>query len=83
LNIRSAVKVPVKLALLGGEVDMQTIRGTVTLKIPSGTSSDSWLRIRGQGIESRGEKGDHLVRVVVSVPTELSEEARKSIEKHL
>jgi molecular chaperone DnaJ len=83
LHIRSSVKVPVKTALLGGEVEVSTLRGTVRLKVPPGTSSDSWLRLRSQGIESRGEKGDHLVRVVITVPRELSTEASEALKQHL
>ena len=83
LNVRSAVKVPVKTALLGGEVDVPTLRGAIRLKIPPGTSSDSWLRLRGQGIEARGSKGDHLIRVVITVPRDISEETREAIRKGL
>ncbi len=59
-NIKSDVKVPVGTALLGGKVDVPTLRGTVTLTIPAGTSSDQVLRIRGQGIPSKDAPGDHL-----------------------
>jgi molecular chaperone DnaJ len=83
LDIRSSVKVPVKTALLGGDVDVQTLRGQITLKIPKGTSSDAALRLRGQGIEARGEKGDHFVRVVITVPKELGPEAQEAIAKWL
>ncbi|MBI4606394.1 MAG: molecular chaperone DnaJ [Planctomycetes bacterium] len=83
LDIRTSVKVPVKTALLGGEVEVLTLRGRIRLKIPKGTSSDSWLRLRGQGIDGRGEKGDHLVRVVVTVPKDLSPEAEKALEQWL
>jgi len=83
LNIRSSVPVPVKAALLGGEVEVATLRGRIVLKIPKGTSSDAWLRLRGQGIESRGEKGDHLVRVVLTVPKDLAAEVEDAVRKHL
>ncbi len=83
LDIRSAVRVPVKTAILGGEVDVTTLRGRIGLKIPKGTSSDAWLRLRGQGIESRGEKGDHLVRVAITVPRDLSHEAEEAIGRSL
>ena len=83
LHIRSAVKVPVKTALLGGEVEVPTLRGRAALKIPPGTSSDSWLRLRGQGIERHGEKGDHLVRVVITVPKSLAPEAEEALRRSL
>lgn len=83
LNIRSLVKVPVKTALLGGDVEVTTLRGTLALRVPKGTSSDSWLRLRGQGIETRSDKGDHLVRVVITVPKDLSPEALEAVGKAL
>ncbi|MFT5301389.1 MAG: molecular chaperone DnaJ [Mariniblastus sp.] len=67
-NIRSDVRVPLATALLSGKVDVLTLRGTVSMTIPAGTSSDRVLRIRGQGIDAKGKKGDHLVRVVLEVP---------------
>ncbi len=82
-NIRNDVKVPVKTALLGGKVDVPTIHGTVSLTIPAGTSSDQTLRIRGQGIKARSGTGDHLVRAVISVPKDLSDDARDAIEQYL
>jgi molecular chaperone DnaJ len=82
-NIRSAAKVPLKVALLGGEVTVKTLRGDVHLKVPAGTSSDTWLRLRGQGIEGRSGQGDHLVRIVVTVPKDLSEPAREALTEHL
>lgn len=82
-HIRSDVKVPVKTALLGGKVDVPTIHGTVSLSIPPGTSSDQTLRIRGQGIKSKRGSGDHLVRAVITVPKDLSNETKSAIEKYL
>lgn len=83
LDIRSSVKVPLKTALLGGDVDVATVRGTIRLKVPRGTSSDTWLRLRGQGIETRDGKGDHLVRVVVTVPSSLSPDVEQAVRDHL
>jgi molecular chaperone DnaJ len=83
LDIRSMARIPVKTALLGGETDVTTLRGQIALKVPKGTSSDAVLRLRGQGIEARGQKGDHLVRIEVDVPRSLSPEAEEALRKHL
>lgn len=82
-NVRSDVKVPVAKALLGGKLDVQTVHGTVTLTVPAGTSSDQTLRIRGQGVPLKADEGDHLVRVIISVPKELSKEAVQAIRQYL
>jgi molecular chaperone DnaJ len=83
LDIRSAARIPAKTALLGGEADIPTLRGRIALKVPKGTSSDAVLRLRGQGIEARGKKGDHLVRIEIDVPRSLSPEAEEAVRKHL
>lgn len=83
-NIRSDVKLPLTTALLGGKVDVSTLRGTVSMTIPPGTSSDRVLRIRGQGVETKGVKGDHLVRVVVDVPKkDFTEEEADQLRQQL
>lgn len=82
-NIRSDLRVPMLTALVGGKLDVPTINGTVTLTIPAGTSSDQTLRIRGQGIPVAGKAGDHLVRVVVTVPKDLPQQAIETIRQLL
>ena len=56
---------------------MQTLRGRVNLTIPPGTSSGAQLRLRGQGI--RG--GDHVARVMVTVPGNLTPRQRELFEE--
>lgn len=82
-NIRSDLKVPVATAILGGKVEVPTIQGSVLLSIPAGTSSDQVLRIRGQGIADKRGQGDHLVRVVITVPKDLSEQSKQAVAEHL
>jgi molecular chaperone DnaJ len=83
LDIRSKVLVPVATALLGGKVDVRTLRDSMVLTIRPGTSSDSWLRLRGQGIKSAEGQGDHLVRVVITVPKQVPEEVAKAVREHM
>ena len=83
LDIRSTAKVPVKTALLGGEADVNTIHGRIALRVPKGTSSGAQLRLRGQGIAAREKKGDHIVRVEITVPKEVPAELEEAVRKHL
>lgn len=78
-NIRSSVKVPLKIAVLGGKVTVNTLREEVQLAVPPGTSSDSVLRLKGQGAGG-DDPGDHLVRVVVTVPEEPGDELKAALE---
>ncbi len=76
-DVRADVSVPVVTAVLGGTVEVGTIRSRVRVKIPPGTSSGTQLRVRGHGI--RG--GDHFARVMIAVPSKLSKEEREVWEK--
>jgi molecular chaperone DnaJ len=76
-DIHSEVPVPMATAALGGKATMQTLRGRVSLTIPPGTSSGAQLRLRGQGI--RG--GDHVARVMVAVPGNLTPRQRELFEE--
>ncbi|PID51632.1 MAG: molecular chaperone DnaJ, partial [Candidatus Moraniibacteriota bacterium] len=55
----------------------------VKMKVPAGTQSGDVYRIRGKGVprlRSMG-RGDHLVEVIVDVPTRLSRKEKKLIEQ--
>lgn len=74
--------IPFPMAALGGEVNVPTLEGNTTLKIPSGTQSGKFLKLKGKGIPRlhHSGRGDQLVRVVVWVPTSLTSSERKSLE---
>ncbi|CAA6690312.1 MULTISPECIES: molecular chaperone DnaJ [unclassified Lentimonas] len=78
-------EVPIKftLASLGGSINVPTLFGKGSLKIPSGTQTGTTFRLRGQGVPHlRGNgKGDLLIRVQVEVPTKLSSEQKKKLEE--
>jgi molecular chaperone DnaJ len=76
-DVHSEVQVPVATAALGGKTPMQTLRGRVSLTVPPGTSSGAQLKLRGQGI--RG--GDHVARVMITVPGKLTPRQRELIEE--
>jgi DnaJ-class molecular chaperone len=56
-------------AVMGTQVDVPTLDGTVRLSVPPGTSSGAKLRLRGKGIgRPDGGRGDQLCRVEIVVP---------------
>lgn len=65
-------------AALGGSIEVPTLEGRVTLKIPAETQTGKQFRIRGKGIKSvRGyATGDLLCKVVVETPVHLSREQK-------
>lgn len=60
-------------AALGCVVVVPTLRGPVKLTVPAGSSSGRMLRLRGRGMEWRGQRGDQLVEVRIVVPEKLDE----------
>lgn len=78
------VRVPVSIteAALGAKVEVPTLDGSVTVKIPAGTPNGKTLRVRGRGAATaKGGKGDLLVKVEVEVPQKLSKQERDLLEK--
>ena len=65
-------------ATLGTELNIPTLSGSVSLKIPAGTPSGKVLRIKGKGFPHLGGygAGDMFVKVTVDVPEKLSGEQK-------
>jgi molecular chaperone DnaJ len=70
-------------AALGAEIEVPLIDGTHKLKIPAGTPSNKIFHIRGKGIQKLGgsHRGDHIVRIYVDVPKNLTQRQRELLEE--
>jgi molecular chaperone DnaJ len=78
LDVYSTVPINIAQATLGSKVRVRTLDGKrVVLTIPPGTQSGTKFRIRGQGIEKEGRRGDQYVQVQVNVPGKLDEREEK------
>jgi molecular chaperone DnaJ len=78
------VRVPVTIteAALGTQVEVPTLDGSVTVKVPAGTPNGKTLRVRGKGGPTvKGAKGDLLVKIEVEVPQKLSKQERELLEQ--
>ncbi len=75
--------ISVTTAVLGGEVEVPTVHGDVVMKIPNGTQSEKILRLKGKGgpMFRRKENGDQYVRLIVDIPTKLSDKEKKLWEE--
>jgi len=83
-DVYTRARVPVAVAVLGGEVDVLTPESkTLRLKLPAGTQSGQRFRLRGHGLPNVGkpdDRGDLYANVEVDIPKTLSDEERKHYE---
>ncbi|MEK7619871.1 MAG: molecular chaperone DnaJ [Patescibacteria group bacterium] len=78
-------------AALGDTIEVETVDGSVDLKIPAGTQSGAQFRLRGKGVPHArgpafagamaGKRGDQIVVVNVETPTKLTREQKKLLEQ--
>jgi molecular chaperone DnaJ len=64
-------------AVLGANVQVPTLNGPVTLKVPAGTESGKTFRVKGKGAPKRGGHGDLMVTVRVDVPKKPSKREKE------
>ena len=78
-------EVPVSFvqATLGAEIEVPTLDGRATIKIPAGTQPGTTFRVKGKGVKNlQGYgHGDLHVRVQVEVPTRLNHEQKAKLQE--
>ncbi len=78
-NILLDIPVSAVDATLGISVDVPTIRGEVSMKIPAGTQDGTQLRLKEQGVPDirGGKNGDQLVRIKIEVDRKLTSKEKE------
>lgn len=74
---------PFSTAALGGELEVPTLDGSASIKIPAGTQGGTLFRVRGRGMPvlSSSQKGDLHVEIQVEVPTRLSSDQQEKLRE--
>lgn len=69
-------------AALGVEMDIETVDGVVTMKVPAGTQSGTDFKLSGHGVTRlrSGGRGAHIVTIVVDVPKKLNRKQKELLE---
>jgi molecular chaperone DnaJ len=77
-DLVSVLELPLTAAVLGGEVEVDTLDGPARVKVPPGTRAGSVLQVRGRGIPHLGRRGrgDLLLHVDVDIPNRLGRKER-------
>ncbi len=66
-DLRMAVPVDLKTAILGGTVDVSTPGGSVSLKVPEGANTGTVLRLRDKGVQFKDKPGHLYVRLEITL----------------
>ncbi len=82
-NLFCEVPINFAMAALGGEIEVPTLDGRVSLKVPAETQTGKLFRMRGKGVKSvrGGAQGDLLCRVVVETPVKLNEKQKQLLRE--
>ncbi|MGL5662373.1 MAG: DnaJ C-terminal domain-containing protein, partial [Cetobacterium sp.] len=70
-------------AALGGDIEIPTLNGKKTIKIPAGTQNDKMFRLKGEGIKNPRSPytGDQIVRIKIEVPVNLNADQQELLKK--
>jgi molecular chaperone DnaJ len=82
-DVHCTVPISFSQAALGAEMEVPTLSGKVSLKIPAGTQSGVKMRLKGKGIQRLGGygQGDQIVTVHVETPTKLTSEQKDLFQR--
>ncbi len=83
-DVLVTVPVPYEVMALGGRIQVPTVHGEEELHVRAGTASGHVHVLRNRGVEvirGRGKRGDEHIRLVVDVPTAVSEEESDLLRK--
>jgi len=71
-------------AILGTTLEVETIDGEITMKIPPGTQPGTPFKLSGHGVPYRadGDRGPHIVNINVEIPKNLNKKQRQLIEEY-
>jgi molecular chaperone DnaJ len=81
-DIHCEVPISFPQATLGCQIEVPTLEGKVTMRVPPGTQSGKSFRLRGKGLAAFGGygKGDQFVALVIEVPQQVTEKQRALLE---
>lgn len=81
--ILSEEKIDMVDAALGCEIDVETVDGKITMKVPAGTQSGTPFKLSGHGVPFRadGDRGPHIVTIIVETPKNLSKKQKELLEE--
>jgi len=83
-NLRTSLDIDLYTAVLGGDVTIQTLNGSVSLKVKPETQNGTTVRLKGKGFpvyKKEGEFGDLYVTYNIKIPTNLTEKQKELFQQ--
>ncbi|MDZ7742004.1 MAG: DnaJ C-terminal domain-containing protein [Bacteroidota bacterium] len=83
-DLYSNVNVSFYEAIFGGNIDVKTLTGNVSIKIPKGTRGGKTFRLKGKGLPDYKDnrvKGDLYAKVVIDIPDNFRDEEIELLSK--
>ena len=81
IDVVRTVPLNVAQATLGTRITVRTLEDKqVALRVPPGTDSGRRFRVRNQGIQKGGQRGDMIVEIAIRVPDQLTEEQEQAMK---
>jgi molecular chaperone DnaJ len=84
INVRSEISISYLQAILGCNLEVNTVDGKEGLTIPSGTQPNTVLTLENKGVPKLGNpvsRGNHLITIKINIPTKVNSEERELLEK--
>lgn len=80
-DVRMAVPISLKTAVLGGMVEVETPSGQLSLKVPEGSNTGAVLRLRGKGVQKSTKPGHLYARLEIVLDDAISVDLKKFLKK--
>lgn len=80
-DVRMAVPIPLKTAVLGGTVEVDTPSGSLSLKVPEGSNTGAILRLRAKGVQKSGKAGHLYARLEIMLDDAEISELKRILKK--
>ena len=83
VDLHADLHIPVTQAMLGADLEFETLDGVEEIKVPPATPTGHTFRFRGKGVPvvNRSGRGDLLVHVVIDLPHDLDEEQEQLVRR--
>lgn len=84
-DIYTDAPVNLETAVIGGKIQVETIDGMVNVSVPPNSNTGTRLRLKGRGLadggRKSGERGDHFVSLVLTLPKKIDPELTEFIRR--